>query len=439
MNIHTLRKFSSYIQSKTPIKLKLIKRVGDNLFYVNINNEIFYFDLTRGKSCIFISEEIIIPTKNYNAPFDTSLSKLSNATILDSKIDGNNRILQTVLQIQNSYKSEILTLQIEFTGKNTNLIILQDRIIKDALHHISSDISFREIKINKPLLDLPQANTPPKDKDEGDLFVALKNNFIKITLHAINAKKQKLQNKLVQKINQLTNNLSLLKDKETLEQSAKMNALYGHKILEHIHNLHNFKGQEITLDGITIPLPKESNNLSMAAQIFFKQSKKESKKAQNLHKQVENIKSKIEFYNNLTNIINNSSNVSDLDIIDSNLKQKQNNKKDNKSSAESFFIEGFKISIGKNKKENIELLENAKADDFWMHIKNIPSSHLIIHCGKNKIPVIIINKAAELLVSYYKGYSGRYEVDYTKRKFVKITDGSKVIYGKESTIVISKD
>ena len=435
MNLHTLKKFASYINYNS--KLRLIKRIGDNLFYVNINGEIFYFDLSRGKSLIFITQESLISSKSYNAPFDKTLLKLSNSTIIKAIAEPNNRILKLYLQIQNSYKSQEILMQVEFTGKNTNLIILQDNIVQDALHHISNETSFREVKINKPLAELSPLKEF-KDKDEGELFYALKNNFEKLQQNLLSAKKLKLKNKISQKISQINKNLSSLKNKDDLEKNAKKHALYGHKILEHLHNFSNFKGSYIVLDGLKITLPNNCNNLSLAAQIFFKTSKKENKKAQNLHIESENLLSKKEFYKNLLELIENTHNIGNLDIIDSNLSYKHKSKKETKTN-ESFFIEGFKISIGKNSKENIELLENAKADDLWMHIKNIPSSHLIIHSGKNKIPEIIIKKAAELLVSYYKGYSGRYEVDYTKRKFVKIVQGANVNYGKENTIVILKD
>ena len=106
---------------------------------------------------------------------------------------------------------------------------------------------------------------------------------------------------------------------------------------------------------------------------------------------------------------------------------------------ESFFIEGIKISIGKNERENIALLKEARAEDIWIHIRGVPSSHCIIHCGKSKISDIILYKVAEILIGFTKDFSGNYTIDYTKRKFVKITQGANVIYGKEQTLQLKKD
>ena len=116
MNLSTLKQFSTFLNA-TPKKLRSIKRIGDNLFRLDINAEIFYFDLTKSKSTIYITDELLISPKIYNAPFDKSLQKLCyNAQIKDSKIDGDNRILQLFLETQNSYKTNQVILQAEFTG-----------------------------------------------------------------------------------------------------------------------------------------------------------------------------------------------------------------------------------------------------------------------------------------------------------------------------------
>ena len=94
----------------------------------------------------------------------------------------------------------------------------------------------------------------------------------------------------------------------------------------------------------------------------------------------------------------------------------------------------MKISIGRNEREYIKLLESARADDLWMHIRDIPSSHLIIHCGKNALAESIIYKAGEILLGVSGLKQGDFLVDYTKRKFVKITSGACVIFSKHQSL-----
>ncbi|MDD6056176.1 MAG: NFACT family protein [Helicobacteraceae bacterium] len=442
MQLDLLQKFSAYLTQNPPLKLRKIYRIGDNLFKLDINGELFYIDLTRGKSNIFITDELLLSPRLYNAPFDISLQKLCfNALILEAKLDGYNRILKINLSLQNSYKSINTTMQIEFTGRNTNLILLDsNKIILDALRHITKEQSFREVKINKPLLDLPQPKKIPTIKDNGELFSALRENFNKLKAKELEVKKQNSLNYIKNKISQLNLHLQKLENRQNLEKKAQELANLGQLIIKNLYLHKDFKGDKIMLDNIEITLPKDSANLSNAAQIFFTQSKKLSKKAKNIHIQEENLKEKITFYEQLEKMIQKVTNINDLQILDSNkTKETKHKNTDKERQYESFFIEGFKVSIGKNEKENIALLKDAKADDIWMHIRGIPSSHCIIHSGKAKLSAIILQKAANILMGFTKNTGANYTIDYTKRKFVKITQGASVTYGKEQTLDLKKD
>lgn len=144
MNLSTLQKFANYFNQTPPCKLRSIYRIADNLFKIDINGDLFFIDLSKGKSTIFISKDALVSSKVYQSPFDKSLQKYCfNALIIQAKVDGNNRILQLVLQIKNSYKTSQVTLQAEFTGRNTNLILLDsNKIVLDALRHITKEQSF---------------------------------------------------------------------------------------------------------------------------------------------------------------------------------------------------------------------------------------------------------------------------------------------------------
>ncbi|MBX7490825.1 NFACT family protein [Helicobacter turcicus] len=445
MNLSTLQKFATYLTQTPPLKLRAIRRIGDNLFKLDVNGALFFIDLRRGKSTIFTTDKPLIASKTYQAPFDQSLQKYCfNAQILKTELDGNNRILQLLLQTQNSYKTSQITLQIEFTGRNTNLIILDsNNIVLDALHHITKEQSFREVKIQKPLLPLPQPTTAPTIRDEGELFSVLAQNFKTLKAKELEQKIQKSTTILLQKIAQIKHFISTLEDKNILESNAKQEAHFGQLILQNLYLYPNFKGASITLDSILITLPNKAHSLSHAAQIFFENSKKLTKKAKNIHLQAQNLNEKLAFYENLLKMIQNVTNYNDLQILNSNF-QKDSIPKDSKhkhknKQFESFFIESIKVSIGKSERENIALLKEARAEDIWMHIRDIPSSHCIIHCGKSKISDIILYKAAKILIGFTKSFSGNYNVDYTRRKFVKITQGANVLYAKEQTLQLKKD
>ena len=101
-----------------------------------------------------------------------------------------------------------------------------------------------------------------------------------------------------------------------------------------------------------------------------------------------------------------------------------------------FFIENFKVSIGRNWKENKALLESAKSEDMWLHIKDYPSSHMIIHSGKTKIPQVVLYKAGSILAHFSGLKTSNLQIDYTKRKFVKLANKANVTYAKEQSIFV---
>ena len=449
MRLSTLQKFAKFLTQSPPLKLRAIRRIADNTFKLDINGTLFFIDLTRGKSTIFTTNTPLIAPKIYQAPFDKSLLKYcSNALILSASTDGYNRILRLNLQTQNTYKTLNITLQMEFTGRNTNLILLDSKnIVLDALRHITKEQSFREVRIAKPLLPLPQPDKIPNLQDEGVLLEVLAENFNTLKMQDLQAKIQKSTTRLHQKIAQCEHFLTTLEDKGTLESSAKEQAHFGQLLVQNLYLYPNFRGNSIELKGVKIPLPSNAYSLSQAAQIFFTHSKKLAKKAQNIYLQEQNLNEKLNFYKNLLEMIQNVTNLNDLSILNSNFLKdsalRENTKKSKQKlepkQFESFFIEGIKVSIGKNEKENIALLKEAKAEDIWMHIRDVPSSHCIIHCGKSKISDIILYKAAKILIGLTKNFSGNYDVDYTRRKFVKITQGANVVYAKEQTLQLKKD
>jgi len=55
--------------------------------------------------------------------------------------------------------------------------------------------------------------------------------------------------------------------------------------------------------------------------------------------------------------------------------------------------------LGETSKENREVLKMAKANDIWMHVRGIPSSHLIIKTDKQRLPKDMIAKAGKLCLT----------------------------------------
>jgi predicted ribosome quality control (RQC) complex YloA/Tae2 family protein len=159
---------------------------------------------------------------------------------------------------------------------------------------------------------------------------------------------------------------------------------------------------------------------------------------ENLHIEKENLLSKLAFYNNILRAIDTASEPCELEMLVPK-RGRSMRKKEKLRDGELYWIEGYKIFVGRNSRENIKLLRAARANDIWMHTREIPGSHVIIRTDKQNIPESVLHHAAKLCVDFSTDQPGNYQVDYTKRKFVKIREGSSVEYDKYSTVHILKE
>lgn len=83
-----------------------------------------------------------------------------------------------------------------------------------------------------------------------------------------------------------------------------------------------------------------------------------------------------------------------------------------------------KIIIGKNQDENDQLVKNAEPNDYWLHLSNYPSPHVIIqNPNKKRIDNKILKQAAYQLKinSKYKNIQNL-DVDITKIKHIQQTN-----------------
>lgn len=125
------------------------------------------------------------------------------------------------------------------------------------------------------------------------------------------------------------------------------------------------------------------------------------------------------------------------------LKKSKRRKKPTKPQPETYVSStGTLISVGKNNKQNDYLtFKLSRRDDIWMHTKDIPGSHVVIHTPEPDEPTI--REAANLAAYFSKARdSSSVPVDYTQIRHVKKPNGSKpgfVIFFEQKTIFIDPD
>jgi len=420
------------------------RRIEDNTLEIMFDkSESYFFNMTRGHSFVYKAPSQR-PLQGYNAPFDTLLhTLLSGSKLMHVDVPNDDRILRFTIAPKSSYKDQIIYLQLEFTGKNTNAILIDDNeVIIEALRHIDADSSFRIIRPGMELLALPpfekkhEENETPIDIDK---FLEEKYHHIQQQrLQALKKQKQSNVRKKIKKFEQLLNKLP---NKEKLELQSKEHNNTGNLILANLYQIKPYDSKLKTYDfegnEVTIPLPKEIK-VNRMADYYFNLSKRAKAKAKNVHIEKENLHSKKTFYENIYYALEQANTPYELELLVPK-RAKSLRKKEKLREGELFWIEDYKVMVGRNSNENQKLLSLAKSNDIWMHTREIPGSHVIIRTDKQNLPESVLQAAAKLCVDFSTNQPGNYLVDYTKRKFVKIQEGSSVEYDKYQTLSVVKE
>jgi predicted ribosome quality control (RQC) complex YloA/Tae2 family protein len=107
-----------------------------------------------------------------------------------------------------------------------------------------------------------------------------------------------------------------------------------------------------------------------------------------------------------------------------------------------FEHKGFKIWVGKNAESNDELtLKHAFKEDLWLHVKDVPGSHVIIkHQAGKTFPKDVIERAAQLAAYNSKRRTESLcAVVFTPKKYVRKRKGDPagaVVVEKEEVILV---
>lgn len=114
-----------------------------------------------------------------------------------------------------------------------------------------------------------------------------------------------------------------------------------------------------------------------------------------------------------------------------------------KSKPETFIAsDGTEISVGKNNYQNDRLtLKTAKKDYYWLHVKNVPGSHVIVN--SNSPSDETLTEAAIIAAYYSKSRaSANVAVDFVQVKKIRKPNGAKpgfVIYEGQKTLYVTPD
>lgn len=442
MKYYELKEIVKYLEENAKT-IKRIKRLDNNLLSLEFNDKnILYFDMTKGNALIYKKEGHVNSKREFNAPFDVVLQKrFMNVKITNIYLVNDDKVLRFDVVSQSSYKALKCSMQFEFTGKNTNCIIIdENEIVLEALRHIDEFASSRIVKVGQKLEAVPQPNFDFKHQDIADVEAFLYANYEQKEAQLLQQlKKQKVQ-QLSKHLSKIKKLLASLSSEESLY--AEANTLYekANLILSNLHNIKAYETKVVLTDfsgnDVEVVLDTNYPTPSSYANHLFSKAKKAKQRAKYIHIERDNLEQKQAFLERMIEQINASSNSDEVEFLMPK-KQKNQTKTKKQELCESFFYKGYKILLGKSERENVYVLQNSKASDFWFHLKDRASCHVIVQNTKKELPEEVIEQAAKLCAQFSVDYAGNYLVDFTQRRNVKIQNGANVLYNPYQTLSVS--
>ena len=258
----------------------------------------------------------------------------------------------------------------------------------------------------------------------------------------VNNLKARTERKLAQRLIELEK----CKDREILRiygELIKAN-LYAIKNGSSFAEVPNYYDSE--MKSIRIPLNPALSPANNANK-YFKDYKKSYTAEEALTKLTALDRQEIIYFDSVLESISRCRDISDIAEIREELaeagyiKQNQSRKKQKAKPVFKEFtsVEGYKILVGKNNKQNDYLTTVLAAkNDLWFHTKNTHGSHVIVFCGGKEVSDETVLQAAKLAALNSKAAdSSQVAVDYTPVKFVKKPNGAKagmVIYTTNKTV-----
>ena len=230
--------------------------------------------------------------------------------------------------------------------------------------------------------------------------------------------------------------------------------LYGELLMANVYQFE--KGAErVTVENyytgeqVTIPLSPRKTPIENAQSYYTKYNKAKNALVM-IEEQKQKAEDEIQYFEMLSQQVQQAA-PADIEEIREELAEQgylrlrasKKKKKPTKPAPEKFISStGIPISVGKNNKQNDYLtFKLAKKSEIWLHTKDIPGSHVVIH--SEQPDEATLHEAAILSAYFSKARdSSSVPVDYTEIRQVKKPNGSKpgfVIYFEQKTLYVTPD
>ena len=261
-----------------------------------------------------------------------------------------------------------------------------------------------------------------------DKFAKLKENLRQI----VNTKLKKDKNSLAKMSKQLTTDEKMNKYRLYGDLiMANLYALSDYSKVAEVFDYENNKQIKIELDS--------TKTLKDNANRFYKLYNKAKTALIKLSELILELEQNINYSEQILYSIDIADSISDLEEIKVEVSTKEKPKKVEKNSLMELEIDGCKVFVGRNNRQNDYIVSKlSKDEDFWFHTRDCAGSHILLRCENPSDKLIF--ECAKLAKKYSKGsLSSKIGVIYTKRKFLKKPPAANlgyVTYKNEKEIIV---
>lgn len=373
------------------------------------------------------------------------------------------RILEFYFETYNELNEKIyLCLAIELMGKHSNVILYNydTNMIIGCMHNVGAEkSSVREI-----IGGLPYAYPPRKSNNiisglstiftGGSVSQFIDNYFAPLQeAEKIRAIRSKLLTVTKAKLKKVNTAIEKIKKQSKNVDKGEFYRKSGDLIMSNLFNNQDFvKSIEVmdyeTNKPIKIELD-EAKTLKENANQFYKLYNKAKITNQKSQEMLESSAREKEYLEQVLYSIEVTETVEDLLEIEEEqqegkMARRQEGKRKNISSASTLFtlhFSPFTIFIGKNNKQNEQIIKMSRDEDLWFHVHNCAGSHVLLRAeAGQKITDEIIFECAKLAKEHSSAKdSSKVGVIYTLAKNLKKPTGANlgyVTYKGEKEIII---
>ena len=450
--IELMGKYSNIILLQDNIILDALKKIGSTMSRIRL----------------------VLPNKEYFLPQDpdklnilTTDNNIIKKLLKDSKQTPYKFLLQTFIGFGPITAKEII-----FRSRISDNITIQDLTLTQLTQLEQNIIEFKTLISNNlenptliinehnKLLAIAAFNLQHLASFTTQSFSSISKAIdysAKLIGEYIAPEKETLKKIVTNEINKLSNKLIVLEKELALAQDAESVKKYGDLLLT-IPNSNETPFQEFILINDWFSEDPYNNEISIKinplqtylenANAYYNKYNKLKRAQELLVVQLTTTNSELTYLKTIEASLEHAEALSELreikdELILGNYLKEQRKFKPKQKAANPLKVitpDNTEIFIGKNNFQNDYLtFKLAQPNDLWLHVKDIPGSHIIIR-SKNHISDETLEIAAQLAVHFSKAKnSSKVPVDYTFKKNVKKPNGTKpgfVNYTNEKALII---